>query len=230
MFTGRTLATLLASFAIGAALLNGCGSRGPLDDTPVPDAALDDVEAASDADVADARLEAGIIACGACLVQSCGQQIFGCIQAPACRTILQCVTTECLGGGGGSGGINAGCIFKCAGNDPSGALGVVNIFQCITGECGSDCAPVLANLGGGLGGRRDGGAPRDSGGPRPDSGGPPPDGGGLDGGGLGAGGNGNGAQGAEAFEQIFSAWPELSSAFATTEREADRTARERPAH
>jgi hypothetical protein len=76
------------------------------------------------------------------------------------------------------------CLLQCAGEDPAGALGMLSIVKCITGQCGQDCGSVLGGLGG-LGGF--GGS-----------------------GGSSSGGGGKGSS-PEAFREIFSPWPELFS-------------------
>jgi hypothetical protein len=103
-----------------------------------------------------------------CLVGQCSPAILACIQSPGCISAFQCVVTDCLGGGGGgggAGGVNPLCLFKCAQGDPAGALQVLQIFQCVTGKCGTDCSSVLGGLlGGGLpGGGGGGGTKTDAG-------------------------------------------------------------------
>src|SRR5690606_11396092 len=100
--------------------------------------------------VVDAGREAGtILDCGICLVDQCSQDILACVQSPSCIQAFQCVVTDCVAGGGG---FDPKCMFQCAQGDPAGALQVFQIFQCVTGECGSDCGSVLSGLLGGLGG------------------------------------------------------------------------------
>ena len=170
----RILAALASGGVLAVAVLDGCGSRGPLDDTPffAADATTEAAEAALEPDVVaeaapalDARPESGgPLACGACVFTTCGQAILGCFQSAGCRTVFQCVTQSCLGGA--AGGLNPICLFQCAGGDPSGALDVLSVFQCVTGQCGPDCGEVLGALGGlgggGGGGGRDAGS-RDAG-------------------------------------------------------------------
>ena len=182
----------VASFV---AIIAACGARGPLDDDPVLDAsAAADVMAAdvsTDLDASpppvDARAEAAseggtLIECGTCLVGQCGAGILTCVQATACRTTLQCVTTTCLAGGAP----DTACLFKCASGDPTAALELFQIFQCVTGKCGGDCSSVLGGLLGGLGG-----------------------GGGGDGGGGGGGGK---ARQPHPFARVLeSRWPQLAS-------------------
>jgi len=186
---------LLAGAGAVTAALGGCGSRGPLDDAtnvtldaapeaePTVEASI--VEEAAAPQATDAgRRDAGPVACGLCVISTCGDMILSCIQSEACRAVFQCVATTCLAGGGsgGGGGLDPVCLFQCAGQDPSGALGVLSVFQCITGECGADCGSVLGGLGGGLGGDK----------------------------GPGGGGKGPGGDGApESLRELFSPWPEL---------------------
>lgn len=135
-------------------MLSGCGSRGPLDDTPaatLADASPPIVDGAVDTDAGDdaaapedASREASTVACGACVLTTCGQTIFACLQDEACRTVFQCVATTCLAGGDGA---NPTCIFGCASGNPAGALGVLGVFQCVSRDCGGDCGPLLAGLG-----------------------------------------------------------------------------------
>ncbi len=200
-----------AALAVACVSLAGaCGSRGPLDDDPVVDASVADVQSADVAAVdaeppttidaskpADAGRESGtILDCGICLVGECSPAILACIQSPGCINTFQCVVTDCLagGGGGGAGGVNPLCLFKCAQGDPQGALQVLQIFQCVTGECGSDCGAVLGGLlGGGLPGGGGGGG-----------------GGGFPGGGTKKDGGKNLMSPAQqSFARAFSAWPEL---------------------
>lgn len=180
---GLRFAGATALAVTSAALAAACGSRGPLDDDPVVDASVADVQSADvTVDVepppdaskppVDAGRESGtIIDCGVCLVGECSPAILACIQSPGCINAFQCVVTDCLaggGGGGGAGGVNPLCLFKCAQGDPQGALQVLQIFQCVTGQCGDDCSSVLGGLlGGGLpgggGGFPGGGTKKDAG-------------------------------------------------------------------
>lgn len=192
------------------ALAAACGSRGPLDDEPVADASVADVQSADVSVEAepppvdaskplDAGRESGtIIDCGVCLIGQCSPAILACIQSPGCISAFQCVVTDCLGaGGGGAGGVNPLCLFKCAQGDPAGALQVLQIFQCVTGECGADCSSVLGGLlGGGLPGG--GGFPGGGGG-----GGTKKDAGTKD------GGKNLMSPAQQSFARAFSAWPEL---------------------
>lgn len=205
---------MLSGFGL-AAILIACGSRGPLDDGPI--AAGDGGEGGAPGSssgalgdgatpIVDAgrTLEAGPLACAGCVVGTCGQSIVACLGDPGCLGMFQCITTTCLGGGGdggsgglgglGSGSINATCLLGCATKNPSGALQVLQVFQCVSGTCGADCGSVLGGLGG-LGGGL----------------------GGL--GGLGGGGGQkldelpieSGPIDREAFEEVFSPWPALMS-------------------
>jgi hypothetical protein len=188
------------------AALGGCGSRGPLDEatsvtldaTPEAEVVVDAASTEADAPAPDAgRRDAGPVACGLCVISSCGDVILSCIQSDACRGVFQCVATECLaGGGGGGGGVNPLCLFQCAGDDPSGALGVLSVFQCVTGQCGDVCSSLLGGLGG---------LP------------------GLPGGGGGGGGGGDGVPEApDAFRELFSPWPELLTPAEPARRAAPR--------
>jgi predicted small lipoprotein YifL len=165
----HTRAAVLASLLVAAAFV-ACGSRGPLDFEVVydtPDTSTVDVSADATATTdakSDARPDAAgetgpnlppIVECGACLVQSCGQQILACFQSPSCREVFSCVTQNCLAGGAP----DPSCLFKCAQSDPQGGVEVLRIFQCVTQKCGDDCAGLLGGLGGGGGG----GGPRDAG-------------------------------------------------------------------
>lgn len=144
-------------------LVVSCGSRGPLDDTPL---ITPTPEASTSADVAtelppptgsSGSDAGGIIACGQCLFGTCGPALQSCLESEACRAVFQCVTTDCIPDGGGSP--SQSCILKCAGADPQGALQVFALFQCVTGECGTKCEDLLSGGLGGLGpgGQRDGG-------------------------------------------------------------------------
>lgn len=196
---GRLLPAL-AVFGAVVLVLDGCGSRGALEGSTdevdaAPEAAPpEEVAAPEDASTLDAGREGGqIVACGACVLGTCGQSILACFQSEGCRAIFGCVASECLGGGGSAGGLDPGCLIGCAGSDPAAVLQVVNVFQCVTRECGADCGSVLDGLGGGGGGSRDaGGGRRDAGGGVRDAGdagddndaGARQDGGGGDGGGA----------------------------------------------
>lgn len=180
--SGVVLASVAATVALG-----GCGSRGPLDDTPLAVDAGVDAEslraAQTDAGPADGGREASaVVACGSCVLGSCGSTILECVREPACRTVFQCVATTCLGGGSG-GGLNPRCLLNCATEAPEGAAGVLELFTCLTGTCGPECGTILGQLGGGLGGA----------------------------GGLGGGGGGKGPGGIDrdALHDILAPWPEL---------------------
>jgi hypothetical protein len=170
----KARARLGACLVLGAALAAlapACGARGPLDDTIVyvtdsgetPDAETDGqtrdapVDAAPDV-VVDAGHDATIIDCASCIFNSCSTEIAACITSPPCQQTVQCIATTC---GGGTGGLDPSCLFKCASGSAQGGLQVLQIFQCITGTCGADCTALLAGLGGlgggGGGGGRDGG-------------------------------------------------------------------------
>jgi hypothetical protein len=147
----------IGSCVVATLLLLACGSRGPLDDEPVvapEDAAAPDVRTTPDADVPDASIppEAGIASCAACVFTTCSPRILTCFESPACRAVFQCIVTTCLGGGG----IQSSCLLGCGARDPAGALQVLGILQCLTGDCASTCGPLLGNLGGfgSVGGRR----------------------------------------------------------------------------
>lgn len=143
-----------------AALIAGCGSRGPLDyDSPVVmDAGA--LEPATDAGIdtgadaaPDVRPGEAIVNCGTCVVGQCGAGVLQCLQSPGCQSALQCVVTTCLS----SGSPDPSCLASCAAGDTTGALQMFRIFQCITNDCGTDCASVLGGiLGGGGGGGRGG--------------------------------------------------------------------------
>ncbi len=190
-----------SGFAAGVVMMIfvGCGSRGPLEDSPIAEEATLDAEA--DAAIVDAgpkvspkdaRPEAGAVACGTCVIGTCGEQILSCLSSAGCVQVFQCVATQCLAGGTN---LNPACLLQCAGTDPGGALTVVGILQCVTVQCGADCAPVLSGLGG---------ASRDAGGGR--------DAGVRDGGqGFARIGSPNGDR--AGYAQIFSPWPPLASAF-----------------
>jgi hypothetical protein len=89
-----------------------------------------------------------LIQCGTCVTQQCGTDVLTCLTDPACQTILQCVGTTCLGGGGG---FDPSCLLTCSGSGGTGVGEALGIFQCITGSCGNACGGLLGGLGG-LGG------------------------------------------------------------------------------
>jgi len=211
----QAIAVLVFGASFASLAMSACGSRGPLDDEPYPDASGDvvtadvEVEAASDG-AADANRDAGreaggFVACGVCLFDQCSQPILNCVQSPPCQAVFQCVVTTCLG----SGGLNPSCLFQCGQGDLSGALQALTVFQCVTGKCGPDCTSVLGLLGGlGGGGSSSGGS--SSGGSS--SGGSSS--GGSSSGAVGDGGiSDSGVKNAKnaAFKSAFSRWPELVS-------------------
>lgn len=146
---------LAALLSCSTAPLVACGSRGPLDDGPIylaaeagAPTALDAGDAVRDAAI-DAR-RAGILECGQCLVGQCSSDVLSCAQSPGCRAMLECVVLQC---GGGGGGMDMQCLTSCASGDPAGAAKILQIFQCVTGDCGPECGPLLGDpLGGGPGG------------------------------------------------------------------------------
>jgi predicted small lipoprotein YifL len=158
-------------------LVAACGSRGPLDvviedqsrdagaDGAAIDAALD---AAPDGpgDASDGASEAGppgmdggLLACGTCVAQSCGQQLFACFQNTSCQQTLTCAAQKCLSGGTP----NLQCVLGCANGDQAALLQLYGVFMCITGTCGSQCVGVLGGLAGGAGGGVGGGGGGDGG-------------------------------------------------------------------
>lgn len=149
-----------AGLSIAAVSMGACGSRGPLDGDPPPDAATDTaavIDATPDVgpDTAvpvDAGRESGgsILECGTCLFGECSDGILACVQDAACRAIFQCVITDCFAGGGGSP--SPACLLKCANGDLTAGLKILQIFTCVTGTCGPDCGSLLGGLLGGLGG------------------------------------------------------------------------------
>ena len=148
-------------------LVVACGARGPLDDdgplVSADAATTDGPTSLTDADLPDASIDGpslrdaepdaaseggSIIDCGQCVIGTCGTSILMCLQSTGCRTTLQCVATTCLSGGTP----DLACVVGCAAGDLSGALEIFQVFQCVTGTCGSDCGSVLGGLLGGLGG------------------------------------------------------------------------------
>lgn len=141
-----------------------CGGRGPLDDAVVvqsADASVSDApedvappvvdaspEAAPIETPVDAGQEGGIIQCGSCVIQQCGQTLLACVQDTSCRDIFQCVITTCAG----SGGLDPKCLFGCASGDLGGLAQVFEVYQCLTATCGGACGDVLSGGLGGLGG------------------------------------------------------------------------------
>lgn len=174
----------------GAAFVVACGSRGPLDDDgPLDAGGAADVVVTVDAPAdtsppvpdatppVDAGREGGsILGCGTCLVTECSQGILECVQDSKCQATFQCVITDCLASGGTP---SPACLFNCASGDVQGALKIFEIFQCVTGTCGTDCNPLLTGLLGGLGGLG------------------------------GGGGGGGGKRPLPPFAKALSAWPQL---------------------
>jgi hypothetical protein len=164
------------------ATVGACGSRGPLDDDgPIGgygaadagtvDASADDAAPPPPDARADAPAEGGsILGCGTCLAGQCSQGILKCVQTPACQQTLQCAVTTCLSGGAP----NVTCLLGCAAGNTTAALELVQILQCVTSTCGTDCTPLLGGLLGGAGGGGGGGAGGGgAGGGGPPGGGPP---------------------------------------------------------
>src|SRR5262245_26665205 len=87
----RLAVALVAGGSAFAVALAGCGSRGPLDDTPIADGASEvspDAAVTTDTGLGRGRDAGGPAACGACLVTTCSQAIFGCLQSSSCRAVL----------------------------------------------------------------------------------------------------------------------------------------------
>lgn len=189
-----------AGLALALVTMGACGSRGPLDADPPPDAGTPDSGVVDDAapdvgppDTAapiDAGRESGgtILECGSCLFSECSDKVLACVQDTKCRTIFQCVVTDCLAGGGSP---SPACMLGCANGDISGGLKILAIFTCVTGTCGPDCGSLLGGLLGGLGG---GGGSSGGG----SSGAAPP-----------AGDAGKSARSLPPIVKAFSHWPEL---------------------
>ncbi len=182
-----------------------CGSRGPLDDFPTTTSldagtdALVSVDSGSGEDSAppsvDAAVDAGsgLVQCGTCVAQQCGTDVAACLGDSACRDVIQCVTTTCLGlggtggGGGGGGGIDPTCLLGCSSGGGAGVGEALGVFQCLTSDCGTACGGLLGGLGG-LGGF-----------PMP----APPS--------LPSGGKHDVSAERAMYQSAFSAWPELLS-------------------
>jgi hypothetical protein len=168
--------TASAAVLVTPVVLIACGARGPLDlgaggasadldgavDVGVSaDAAGDQSEGADGATDRDGGRRdggreggfpglgdaGGLLGCGACVAQSCGMQVVGCISQPQCQMALQCAVTKCLAGGGG--GLNPQCIFGCTNGNPQALQSLIGIFTCIATKCGSQCAGLAGGLGGG---------------------------------------------------------------------------------
>lgn len=121
-----------------------------------PDASVEAAPTTEDAAspaIDEAPRDAGPVACGLCVISSCGDTILSCLQSDGCRGVFQCVATDCLA----SGGLDPLCLFQCAGDDPTGVRDALSVFQCVTGSCGDVCSTLLGRLGGlgDQGGRED---------------------------------------------------------------------------
>jgi hypothetical protein len=175
---------LPAAFVPAFLWVVACGARGPLDITVieetagdaalVPDVAPEAGDAGESSDAPPDRgggfqlPDSGIIACGACVVQSCGPDLVTCLTSTDCRAALQCIATTCLSGGTP----DPTCIAGCS-TDPAALGEAITGLTCIVTSCGSQCTSVLSGLtGGGTGGGIGGG-----------------------GGGIGGGGSGGGDAG-----------------------------------
>lgn len=133
-------------------VLVACGSRGPLDDSPVGDAGRDGstLDAASDADSdAVAPVDAGVdapptpIDCLKCVQKSCGTKLADCLQDVDCRNVMQCAAQKCLSGGA----LDPKCLSQCANGNLGGLAQAFSAFQCVTSKCGDTCLPLLGGLG-----------------------------------------------------------------------------------
>lgn len=156
----QRFAQLVLLSLLPAATVAACGSRGPLDDNIVNvavDSGVADVvtvdQGAPDIDTGapDTGFDAGSgpLQCAQCVGQTCGTALTTCITDPSCTTVLQCIATTCVGGGGG--GIDPSCITGCTGGGGPGVGEALGVFQCIMNECGNACGGLLGGLGG-LGG------------------------------------------------------------------------------
>jgi predicted small lipoprotein YifL len=144
----RTPALLAVTFVLAA-----CGSRGPLDDTPVGDAGRDTstLDASSNDAAADVvtPVDAGSdappnpIDCLQCVQKSCGTKLVDCLQDVDCRGILQCAAQKCLSGGA----LDPKCLSTCANGNLGGLAQAFSAFQCVTSKCGDQCLPLLGGLG-----------------------------------------------------------------------------------
>jgi hypothetical protein len=166
-FLSRRALAAAAAMVTASVCVIACGARGPLDITVIEetpgDASVDVVtadvaaEASEASDVADARPDrgtgipglpdSGIVACGACVVESCGQDLITCITSTDCRAALQCIATTCLA----SGTPDPSCIAGCS-TDPAALGQAITGLTCIITSCGSECTSVIAGLTGGGGG------------------------------------------------------------------------------
>lgn len=191
-----------------------CGSRGPLDGVDSPTGTTPDAQAPvpTTTTIPDAAPPKPtgpdlppIVDCGICLIGECGEPILSCVTDPSCQAAFQCVLSEC------TGGIDSGCILKCAQSSPKGAIQLLGILQCVTGKCGEDCTDILSGLGGLGGGGGGGPTPRDAGLPTPRDAGPPRDGGAIPGILPQRPDAREPARTRAAIERAFSAWPELVS-------------------
>jgi hypothetical protein len=94
--------------------------------------------------------------CVGCLQGQCGTAINACYNDASCWNGIQCAIPKCfLNGGGGSAGSGGGqlnfpCFLECFDNKMSSIMEALNMFQCITGTCGSVCG--MGGMGGNGGG------------------------------------------------------------------------------
>lgn len=149
----RFLVGLVPVTATLLVTVGGCGGRGPLDEATNVVAeesdsgteetatdASDDVDASAPAETTE---DAGVLACGACILGRCEGSLFSCIRSSSCRSVFQCVSSTCLGGGG----LETSCLFQCAQGDPAGALEALSVLQCVQNQCGDRCSSWLGGLG-----------------------------------------------------------------------------------
>lgn len=126
-----------------------CGSRGPLDDSPLgtlSDASTNDVLAP----MSDAAVDASpspiieIQQCATCLQEKCGQTFGACLSDPKCQTTVQCLITQCAAGGS----LDTACALKCADGDLTNLLTVLQAAQCPSDRCRTECPTLVQTLGG----------------------------------------------------------------------------------
>ena len=153
----------------GATAETGDDSTAP-DTTPAPDTAKTDAGPDRIIDIWEVLPipDGGPIGdCLGCVRDKCGSSVNDCINSPACRSGLACTITTCaaggLGGGGGLGGLDIGCVAKCFGGDFKAAATAISTFSCLLGTCGSKCGGLLGGGGGDAGPKPDAPAPKEAG-------------------------------------------------------------------
>jgi hypothetical protein len=153
------MSSAFARGAVSAALLMGCGSSEPTDDTTAatdatvdatveqspPDAgATSENSTDSGFDFVGALPDGSLRDCAVCIRDQCATLFTECFNDNACRQGVTCTIASCLprSAAMGDGGIDLGCISTCfMGNLLAGASAYGGIM-CVSTTCGATCSPA----------------------------------------------------------------------------------------